>query len=62
MSQLPNAHYGKANDKPLDWRKHPDKSHDDDAELKDTPKSVQKMLGFDPKELFHKPIKQMKTK
>ena len=51
-SKLPQAHYGSADKKPIDWRKHPDQSKDDDEELEKTPRSIVKLLSFDPKKLF----------
>ena len=51
-SVLPDVHYGQADRKPLDWRKH---QHwldllDDDSELAKTPDHVVGILGFDPLE------------
>jgi hypothetical protein len=44
---LPEVHYGKA-DSELDWRKFQDTEPDDDEPLAETPRSVVRMLGFDP--------------
>jgi hypothetical protein len=48
---LPEMHFGKADAKPLDWRKFKDDSPDDDEELAETPPSMVAILGFDPLEL-----------
>jgi hypothetical protein len=45
---LPDVHFGKADSKPLDWRKYKDDSLDDDELLVETPQSIVAMLGFDP--------------
>jgi hypothetical protein len=45
---LPDIHFGKADAKPLDWRKYKDDSVDDDELLVETPQSIIAMLGFDP--------------
>jgi hypothetical protein len=48
---LPDLHFGRADSKPLDWRKYRDDSPDDDEELDETPPSVVALLGFDPRDL-----------
>jgi len=49
---LPDVHFGSPQNKPLDWRKMPDKDGpDDDAERK-PPASVRKILKVDPYKLF----------
>jgi hypothetical protein len=55
--QLPQAHFGKVGNKPVNWRKSKDTVDVDDEELAKTPDDVLKMLGFDPKE-----IKQLKRR
>jgi hypothetical protein len=47
---IPQAHFGTAEDKVVNWREIEDVSLDDDEELDETPIDVVKMLGFDPKE------------
>ncbi len=44
---LPQVHYGKVTNEKLPKGKVDE--HDDDKELEKTPKSVVKLLGFDPK-------------
>lgn len=49
-TDLPDVHFGSADDKPVDWREAtPDSTPDDDVELEQTPQDVIDMLGFDPK-------------
>ena len=51
-NELPEVHYGSANDKPLNWRKaKADDVPDDDSELDETPPDTIALLGFDPSEL-----------
>ena len=47
MSDFPDAHFGSADAKPVDWRKVPDLDPDD-TQLPETPRDVVMMLGFDP--------------
>ena len=47
--QFPQAHFGKANHKPMDWDRDDEDDDADDVELEKTPKHVTGMLGFDPK-------------
>lgn len=44
---LPDIHYGTAESE-IDWRKFHDNEPDDDEPLAETPRSVVRMLGFDP--------------
>lgn len=46
MSDFPNAHFGRVDKKPVDWRKVPDPDPDDEQIV--TPPDVVEMLGFDP--------------
>lgn len=48
MSDFPDAHFGSAESKPVDWRKIKD-ADPDDEQIK-TPEDVVMMLGFDPAE------------
>jgi hypothetical protein len=52
VSILPDVHFGKVGEKPIDWRSKPlSIVDDDDDELLDvTPEDVVGILGFDPKE------------
>lgn len=47
---LPEVHFGSADDKPVDWRKATPDEAPDDVELEQTPQDVIDMLGFDPKD------------
>ena len=51
---LPDIHFGKVSEKPLNWRedKFIDTASDDDEKLAETSADVVAMLGFDPVELF----------
>jgi hypothetical protein len=42
-----DTHIAPVGEKPIDWRKLPDDSADDDAEI-ETPADIVKILGFDP--------------
>ena len=50
MPILPDAHFGDAQEPPIDWRgpKAVDDSVDDDSELTPTPADTVALLGFDP--------------
>jgi hypothetical protein len=45
---FPMAHFGTADDKPIDWSAMND-ADPDDEELEESPPDVVMMLGFDPK-------------
>lgn len=48
--ELPQAHFGDIEKKPLPWRGKIKDDPDDDEELAQTPPDVVAMLGFDPLE------------
>ena len=47
--ELPHVHFGSPESKPVDWRKMPDRTPDDD-ELRPASHSTKRLLGFDPAE------------
>ncbi len=53
VQELPEAKFGDAESKDVDWRasKDLDNKKDDDEELAKTPEDVVAMLGFDPLEM-----------
>ena len=52
MPTLPDVHYGKVTEAPLDWREYEDVDTDDTDEVQaKTDPGVVAMLGFDPLEL-----------
>ncbi len=58
---LPDAHFGPPANPPVDWRKRPDPTPDDD-ELRRTPRSVASLLGFDPVEVGMYPVPRLVPK
>lgn len=46
---LPDVYFGHVGARDYDWREVDDEEEDDDEELKETPKDVVELLGFDPK-------------
>ena len=57
---LPNVHFGKAHNKPMDWEHMESEDDAGDDELDVTPADVTGMLGFDPKKI--RTVKKTKTK
>ena len=49
--KFPNAYFGKVKKPSSDWKKDIDKDIDDQL-LKESPKSLIKILGFDPRSLI----------
>jgi hypothetical protein len=47
--KLPDAHFGKAHNTPMDWEKYESDDDAGDEEMDETPADVKGMLGFDPK-------------
>jgi hypothetical protein len=47
--KLPDAHFGKAHNKAMNWEHLESDDDADDDEMEVTPKDVKGMLGFDPK-------------
>lgn len=48
---LPQAHFGTAHHKPMEWEQFESDDDADDNEMAKTPKDVVDMLGFDPKKV-----------
>lgn len=62
-NQLPDVHFGKAHNKPMNWEAHESDDDADDNEMDETPKDVKAMLGFDPKKMkTTKTVKKGKAK